>query len=72
MMIISCPVPSLNCNDMSAETDLVDGLRYTRWMHVRKYWSRIARLCAPALKVTLLACAVAGTIWAAPAAQKSA
>src|SRR6202140_2113931 len=41
-------------------------------MHVSNFWSRITRLCAPALKVTLLACAVAGTVLAAPAAQKSA
>jgi len=41
-------------------------------MHVSKYWSRIAGLCAPALNITVLACAAVGTILAAPATEKSA
>jgi outer membrane lipoprotein-sorting protein len=40
-------------------------------MHASKFWSRITQLCAPALKVTLVACAVGGTILAAAAAEKS-
>src|ERR1700676_2752776 len=41
-------------------------------MDVRKYWAGIAGLCASALKVTILACALAGSSLAALAAQKSA
>src|SRR6202051_1078865 len=41
-------------------------------MHGSKFWTRIASLCTTALNITVVACVVGGTIWAAPAAQKSA
>jgi outer membrane lipoprotein-sorting protein len=40
-------------------------------MHAGEFWTRIARLCAAALNVTVVACAVGGTILAAAAAEKS-
>jgi outer membrane lipoprotein carrier protein len=40
-------------------------------MHGSKFWTRIARLCAAALNITVVACAVGGAILAAAAAEKS-
>jgi outer membrane lipoprotein-sorting protein len=40
-------------------------------MHASKFWTRIARLCATALNITVVACVVCGAILAVAAAEKS-